>query len=721
MINLTLQKYKGTGMPALRAGKIGFSILLGSFIFHPGAYAASPESSVPQDVDSVKVRQLRELVVEGKDAWIEGDKAVFLPSKRDKKLSNSVSSLLERMKIPTLIVEGGKITNIGGKNVTVFINGIRANEVDYSTFWPKQALRVEYMENPSDPRFEGVDCAVNFVMKELETGGVAKIYADQTFRNEGDYFAAAKLEHGKMTYGLMADASYSRDHLLSGSGTETYENLYYEGIHYDKIEKSYEEKRYNRSDNVDIALNARYISDKTNMTHTAAFRWNRNPGSGYSSSQQWSPQVLHSESATQKSGGHSLSPQISGNYTFTLPENWRLYANWKYSYARNHGKYLYQAEGEEAIANHTMEDVNSISGGATLFWQPSGKFATSLQLSSWMDFFDTHYTGSTDEISRQDRGGTIGSLYLWWRPASTFAISVKPGITIDYWRTDGLASESSVSPRGELTAAWYPSGKFNANTGVNYQRTNPSASASSDVILRQTELLWSSGNPYLNGYDNWYSYMSMMWLPAKWIRLSNYFFWRHTDNDIIPVYRPASIEMGGLVQTNVNGAPLDCLGWDFVATFPSFINNIFSLSLQPTYRYYVAHGEFAGKSGWFRMRGNLGADIGDFHVGIVYGAGEKYLSAAGTQKFRTSGQWDITASYGTGDWYFDIRLNDVFNSRKKGWIWTEAASLRSWERTSDIGRSLNISVSYTFGFGKKVDKEIKVSGPDEIKTGVIKM
>lgn len=129
--------------------------------------------------DSTKVTRLQELVVKSKTAWIEGEKAVFIPQKSDRNLSNDAASLLRRMQIPLLNVEGGNIKNVRGQEVTVFINGVRAESTDLATFWPKEALRVEYIDNPSDPRYEGVECAVNFVMRRYEAGGVARVNAYQ--------------------------------------------------------------------------------------------------------------------------------------------------------------------------------------------------------------------------------------------------------------------------------------------------------------------------------------------------------------------------------------------------------------------------------------------------------------------------------------------------------------------------------------------------------------
>lgn len=93
---------------------------------------------------------------------------ICLPSpKRQKNIAQDATSLLERMYIPLLVypgASGGPIKGRDGGAISIFINGVQANDIDLRTFWPKQCIRVEYFENPSDPRFSGHRNVVNFIM-----------------------------------------------------------------------------------------------------------------------------------------------------------------------------------------------------------------------------------------------------------------------------------------------------------------------------------------------------------------------------------------------------------------------------------------------------------------------------------------------------------------------------------------------------------------------------
>lgn len=670
--------------------------------------------------DSVKVTRLRELVVQGENAWIEGEKAVFLPSKRDRKLSNSVGSLLKRMNIPTLIVEGEKIRSISGKKVTVFINGVRAERIDFSTFWPKQAIRVEYMDFPKDPRFEGVECAVNFVMKTYQAGGVARVNAAQRIRNSGKYTVASKLEYRRMTFGVMANAAYSRDHLSSASGYESYDDIDYDGEHFAEVEKGFSERQTVRSDDAGASVNARYSGRKAVISHTASLKWKNNPGSGTDGTLSWDPRLFPDGSSSSRSKGHSLSPQLFGSYNFRLSTEWRVNARWSYAHSHNDASYLYSQDGLVPIVNSTEEDVNSMSAYASVSWRPSRRISTFAEVKSTMDWYETAYSGSADIYAIQRRGETYANLSLHWSPSETIKLTFKPGLTVAYWKSGDNPEDTHVTPRAVAKIQWSPSRKFNASADVSYFRNYPTSSSTADVTVRQTELVWASGNPFLKGADKWWVNAGHTWIPAGWLRISNSLWWNFSDNEVISVYRAAPAGMGGVVRTDINGAGMDSFSWDLSA-YATLLDGRLSLSMQPTFQHYDAHGEFERSAGWFRMRGSASFSFGNFDLSTGYGGPEKYITGSGTRLFRTSDDWYLAMTYGNGDIYVNVAVEDIFHRRRTGREWMTAGNLSSFRIKSENGRYLRINLTYTLGFGKKVKRNINVSGPDDIKSGAIVM
>lgn len=205
------------------------------------ALLAAGVAVAAEPTDTIAVsHELEEVVVVGERSWIEGNKAIFIPTKQEKNLATDPATLVQRMGIPTVIVDGGVIKNLRGEAVPVFINGEPADDIDISTFWAKHTYRVEYIDHPTDPKFRGQTCAINIIMTEYELGGVTKINADQTIPGGGDYNVASKLVFKKMTYGLFAGGGYKRNHSQTTAGEENYNGIYYNNTLYDNIKREYE-------------------------------------------------------------------------------------------------------------------------------------------------------------------------------------------------------------------------------------------------------------------------------------------------------------------------------------------------------------------------------------------------------------------------------------------------------------------------------------------------
>lgn len=290
--------------------------------------------TLPEGRDSLTARQLREAVVKADRGWFEADKAVFLPTRKEKNLSNSPESLLKMMHLPMLKVKDEVVTTMLDVEVTYFINGIKADKIDISTFWPKNVRRVEYYENPTDPRFEGVKAAVNFIVPEYTAGGVTKVRLFERMPNNGFLNVSSKLEHKKMAYGIYFRSGYSRRHGVQDEGTETYKDLYHDGIYYDAINRTFKENSYEREDDIYLVANARYRSENMRLTHTFTYSWDNNLGSGGSSSDTWTNNLFNSSSSANYSTGHHTAPAISGDYLFKLSMKWYVSSVWSYSFAR---------------------------------------------------------------------------------------------------------------------------------------------------------------------------------------------------------------------------------------------------------------------------------------------------------------------------------------------------------------------------------------------------
>lgn len=666
--------------------------------------------------DSIPARQLGELVVTGDRCWIENGTVNVIPSRKEKKLSNSPASLIKSMHLPFLKEKDGTIVSLSGEPVSVFINGERAADIDISTFWPMEVRRVQYMESPADPRFEGARRVVNFIVEKYRLGGVIRFNGTQKVPDNGYYTAASKLAYRKMTYGVMVNGSYLRDHRTDSDVETRYTDIFYNGRKYDEITRNEESHAYTREEGVRAAFDAKYATQGMSIRHTLSLGWNRNPGSGSHSADSWSENLFGSNYSYDCNTLRSLSPQLSGNYYFILPKKWFLSAGWFYSYARNDNSSQDRTGYTDIVFNSTREDVHSGKIFILPSYMPSDKWLFQLRVDASLDRFSTRYGGSAVTRQAQSRQDITSFVNVSWSPSQKFSLSLKPGVAASMWQIGSIHGHT-VSPTLSLSAYWDPSRKVSTGGSLKLYRRSPSASESNPVPVRNSELMWSLGNPCLKNLTSWDTYVYATYIPSNWLTMSLGLGYAKTFNGIISTYTPGPAETGGLVKENINARPKDSFRAN-LGFSGSFLDDNLSVSIDPQWYYTHFSGPYGKDLHCLTLSGSVDYTIGDFRLGVSYDGPYRDLSMGGMARDWKHDSWSATVEYGNGNLYIDLGVEDIFNNKARSREWFTSPNYSTVTHTWETGRKLTLNVTYTFGYGKKIDRSIDISGPEETKTSV---
>lgn len=673
--------------------------------------------SIGTKKDSIGENYLSTAVVSRERGWVENDKIVFLPSRKEKNLSNSPATLIKAMRLPFLREKDGVITSASGQEVTYFINGIKAEKTDISTFWPSQVRRVEYLENPTDPNFEGAKVAVNFIMPEYAVGGVTRLDAFERIPNYFSPEVATKLVYKKHTFGLSVSPRFDRTHGNAINGTEKYKDLYYNGTFYPEISRSYTENRFERENNLYLVLNARYSTKKFRATHGFTYYWVTDLGSGGNSTDIWSENLFNSTTSSHYSEGKKGTPQFSGDYLFTLSNKWFLTAQWGYAYVHSKNNSWNSFRQNEKISNKTKEDVHSATFLVMPSFYASNKVSFQWNTTGSFDWFTSKYMGTANEKQRQTRQSIASSLKMTWKPISALSIAPEVGVHTSLWKID-TEKYHSVKPSARLYLSATLSKKLFLSGSTSFYTAAPSASASSNVIIKSTDLLWVKGNTALKDVVSWSGFLSATYLTCKWLYLSFNTSYSRTNNHFISSYVAATQAQGGLIKSGINAAPNDFLFTNLDFYF-RFLNGDLTLRLDPNWRYYRTRGIYSEKYNHFTFDGSIDYTLGDCNFTISYKGLYKDLNDAGMQKNWRHDKWNASFTYGKGNWYFSAEVEDIFNKKAHTRNIYDAINYTSTIDRRTWGRSLVLNLTYTFGYGKIVDRSIDFQGSSQIKTSIV--
>lgn len=667
--------------------------------------------------DSLKTQSLDEVIVKLKRGWIENGVINVIPNKKEKQLANSPSSLIKMMHLPFVKEKDGKIVTASGEVVQIFVNGEKADKIDVATFWPKDVKRVQYIENPQEPKYEGNRVVIDFIMPKYEYGGVTKADVFQKMPNYGSQTIASKLVHGKMSYGVIFTNRYYRDHRTTMTGETKYSDIFYDGEEYDEIVRTEQKHSYERTNRMELGLNAKYTTDKKTISHTFSLVKDKNPGSGSSSENNWTDNLFESSSSSNYATSKTLSPEIMGKYYFRLADKWHLTTSWTYSYANNKASSWEQIGNTSPIYNDNDEDVHSGKISIVPTFVMSDKWSFQLKFDATADWFSTLYGGSVNERQRQSRQEFTTLLRIGWTPSKALSLILAPGFGGSLWQIDDV-HEHTISPIVNTYINWNPNKKLSFSGRIKLDMWAPSASESNPIMVKNTELLWTKGNPDLKTMTSWNLNLASTYMPNAWLSFCWDTWFYKNYNERINIYTVADAQKGGVVKEIINAKPSDMIMSNFSISGSFFDNNL-SVSLEPNWFFYKQRGEYGKTYDCFRLTGSADYTLGDVNFSLEYEGPLRDISSSGMASSWQHDAWKGQITYGHKNLHLLFMVEDIFNNKARSWEKYVSPNFSTNYNTFETGRRFSIGLTYTFSYGKKVDTNTYFQGHNGVKTSVM--
>lgn len=683
------------------------------------AYAAAhvDDKTVTEVADSTNVHELDEFVVQGRTQRVIKYGVEYIPDKKMKKSAIDATQLLQQMQIPQLSITPGttSVKTLAGKDVSIFIDFVPAAEQDVQGLRPEDVLRVEVLQYPQDPRFNSAQYVVNFIMQHYEWGGYTKLTAEgatlNTDKISGEVYS--KFVYKKWTFDASASGAGSHNDKYAGNKEEVFRDINIGSQHFDQITRTSNVDDYLSKNNSQWAsIRASYNADNIYIQHALSFSRSATPLMRENSIVRFTNDIFTSPDALSLETTQSLSPSIRGYYFFNFPKGNSLSLSWSFGHSGTRRNASYQLGNLSPIINDNKE--NTYAPVANLSY--SKKFPHDITfrtaLMTYNTLYDTQYIGSYN--GRQKLLSSENMLFLEYMQNWKFGLSLYSRVGFSYviGRVNGVNTLEQWNPRLGMQLQYKINEKHSASIEGWWGNSHPQASTANTALVQSNELLWLQGNPDLKNTIFAQATASYTYIPTNQLSLSaTAQYEANYDKQALEFY--ALPDHDGLVRRTINSGKFHDYSLWLSATLQLFDNSL-SIKAQGQAEKVVLTGCDGQHGSWIFGSAYVNYYLKNFTFMAYYQTPQKMLNAwSNGSRYNYKCTYGIFINYAVGDfkaglqfrnWFSKGRLYETFNSRyfsTNGWTWN-----------NELARGITLTFSYTFPYGKKVNRnnELRDSG-----------
>lgn len=666
--------------------------------------------------DSLNVKELGEIIVVADAQHTSATKTVYIPTGRQKSTASDGVSLLSRMNIPQLSVNpiNATVTTADNQGVSLYINFHPATDSDVNGLNPDDVKRVEYLDFPADPRFQRAQHVVNFVTQSYIYGGYTKLNVKERFMvRSGEASVYSKFAYKAMEYDAMISGDYDYNPHIGSVSDETY-RLESNTVRRETGTKS--GRRHRRG--MYSALRATWNRDN-NLSLRNLVSYNRinTPeylASGYVNiSSPYSSETYHLESPSENNTLGWNSELFA-----SLGRGWSLNGTLQAEYAGNMTTSNYTTE-IESIRNHADEDSWFLRGTAQANKSLSDKITLFSNVSSGGGRTKIDYSGSSNAVNRFRQtftGITFGVALNYQKIAG----SIDGGYAFESNYINGKTMNDSY-PFTHINVQYAPNQKHSVSVWFQYATFSPDATMKNPNVIRQSELMYISGNPDLRCSRNTSANISYTWLPGNMWQLSAYATMFRIANRQIAVYTPEGPD-GSMLKKYQNDGDYNHgqIGANLTG---KLLDGRLSFSVAPRLLLYRTTGSNSISHFPFTASVNVDYYLGNFYFNAYYDSGTSYADGENAYLRKMPMSYSAGAGWSSHGWNIGLSLVNIFQS---SWKLSEDTLTTRWYDSymtllgSDFHRRISLSVTYTFNYGRKVNQSEELSGEKSISTSILR-
>lgn len=646
--------------------------------------------------------------MEASPETLYSDRTDFRPTTRQKNAATSVTDLINRLAIPQLgVSDGNSISTLSQRPVSIFIDYLPIQQSEYSGLRLQDVLKVEFYENPTDPRFKGAEYVLNLIMQKYEYGGYTKASASSRFITPYGYAGLySKMAYKKLTYDVSGGTSFDNNFHTGANDTETY-RLPQDNNEIKTFKRIYNtDNSHQRSNEYWASARANYATEKIQIQNTIGGTFNQ-LRSRYSGNVNFSPAEYASTEFFSSNRNFDNSFSYNGNFWFALPKGNTISFMPSYSFTHTNSTSLYKQADSKDYINDALDNTKilSLDFFYTKDFGKSGQLVFTTKTKS--TFTSTDYSGNSTIFNSGETYNVQPRLRYTFKNKKV-NVSVFAGMIWDKVRYED-AKHSVFTPAFSTSFRYVINSKNSIRASYDFGNWAPSLNFLSTNVIQSNPLFYYTGNPALKPFDDHSISVGYSFVPSKKFSLSASGFAWIIGNRYVYDYRP---EGDHILRTIIQpGGSYWQAQYSFSATLRLLDNN---LILRANGRHYFAHNGYPfnwtkncftyGLQGWYYL--------GNFNFYANYSSPYAYADGCMVgYMFHQRSSYSIGAGWSNSSWNLYIRLKNFAR-----WHWnSDRLDMTSEYYDSYLSRistrdhaNITFTVSYSIGYGKKISRNNEV-------------
>lgn len=674
-------------------------------------------------LDSIKVQALDEVVVVAQMQSTSPNATTYIPSGKQKNAAQNAIDLLRHMAIPQIKINpiDNSVTDNTGDGISLFFNYMPASKEDIEGLHTADVRRVEYLEFPTDSRFRGAQRVINFIIQAYEYGGYTKVTADEDFliglSSNANIFS--KFAYKKMTYDLYVAANNLNSHHSGYDIDGKYMLKDSDGKDYTLTRNETTDNSHSRQNQYPVTFRASYNTEKVQISNTLGYSHSANPIQEQNGSLTYSPAVEQDYSYRRNNPSQSNSLSYQGNYFFVLPKDYSVNINPQFSYSHHNNSLTYTTSYTEPIIRDARENAYYYRVNAHINKRFAQKHTLMLGIYTGNRINRLQYTGNasySDHFSNPFVSGELG----YQAQIQKFSLYADAGVLWERTSINTIRNDD-VYPYVHFNIRYTPNNKNTFSAYFQFANNTPGIDQKASDLLRDNEVMYITGNPSLDNSRHITFNINYTWLPSNVFNMSAYGRYFELFDRFITAYEP--FDNGrALLRTYINDGNYVQSEIGIAATLNLF-NKSLQLYVSPNQKFYRSTGVFDKSFYPFQITAHATYYLKQWYFQAYYQSHQKMMFTSSPTTYRSRDFYALSAGWSNSDWNISLTAYNIFNSN---WSTSDRyiqSPLYTEHRTTNgttSHASLNLSVTYTFGYGKKVQRGNEVGKQSGVSSAIMK-